>query len=358
MPAHAQQRLDGQAGATGAPAAQVPWLSILIPVYNVAPYLRECLDSVLSQAAPDVEILLVDDGSTDGSARICAEIRERHAGVRLLCHERNRGLSAARNTLLEAAAGRYVWFVDSDDRMLPGALATLRAILTAQEPDMVLCDYRERARVRSGFAGAANVLGRGREALVHGVFASRRTYSWSRIVRRELWGADLRFPVGRCFEDIATTPWLCLRAASYYYSPEPWIDYRVRDDSIMAAAVRYRRSFDRRMNDDLAAALGGFRAAAAAVLPRMAAPTRLAIAEFCARDYAGIGWRLLWAHLTWGARGPFFAELRRYRVQIERESPAGFGRVFAAALRRFRLKLCVQLGVMLVLGARRRTARE
>ncbi len=260
----------GSEYATAQPAAAqpVPWLSILIPVYNVAPYLRACLNSILPQVDAGVEILLVDDGSTDDSRRICEQILAQRAAARLLLHERNRGLSAARNTLLDAATGRYVWFVDSDDEVLPGAIGTLRSVTSGQAPDMVLCAYRERGRTKRGFTAPAGTLTRDREALVRGVFASRRMYSWSRVTRRELWGPDLRFPEGRYFEDIMTTPWLCLRARSFYYVDQPWIAYRQREDSIMAAAARANGTFDRRMNDDLASALRGFRAAAAATLPR------------------------------------------------------------------------------------------
>ncbi len=83
-----------------------------------------------------------------------------------------------------------------------------------------------------------------------------------------------------------TTPWLCLRARSFYYVDEPWIHYRLREDSIMAAATRADRPFDQRMNDDLAGALKGFHAHAATILPQMSAATRLYITEFSARAFA------------------------------------------------------------------------
>ncbi|HTP38555.1 MAG TPA: glycosyltransferase family 2 protein [Steroidobacteraceae bacterium] len=327
-----------------------PWLSILVPVYNVAPYLRECVESMLPQIGPGVELLLLEDGSTDESPRICTQLQARHAAVGLLRHERNRGLSAARNTLLEAATGQYLWFVDSDDRMLPGAVARLRPVIARHQPDMVLCGYREGRRIRDGFSGAAHTLLHDREALVHGVFTSRRMYSWNRIVRRELWGTDLRFPAGRYFEDIMTTPWLCLRARSFYYADEPWIDYRQRGDSIMALAMGCDGSFDRRMNDDLAGALGGFRAAAAASLPQMSTATALRIAEFCGRSFSGIGWRLLRARLVQGEWRGFLTELRRYRALCECDSPAEFRNVIADALRERRLKIAVALGIMLLLS--------
>ena len=88
-------------------------ISIIIPVYNVEKYLRQCLDSIIEQTYRDLEILLIDDGSTDASGKICDEYA-RDQRVRLF-HTENRGLSAARNRGLEEAHGDYIAFLDSDD---------------------------------------------------------------------------------------------------------------------------------------------------------------------------------------------------------------------------------------------------
>jgi glycosyltransferase involved in cell wall biosynthesis len=326
-----------------------PWLSILIPVYNVAPYLRACVQSILSQPTAGVEILLVEDGSTDGSRELAARLCAEHTQLlRLLVHDRNRGLSAARNTLLDAATGRYIWFVDSDDQMLPGALATLRTIVDAHDPDLILCSYREGERTLHGFTGPEQTLSRDREALVRGVFQSRRLYSWNRISRRALWGTDLRFPVGHYFEDIMTTPGLCLRAGSFYYIDQPWIDYRQRDDSIMAVAARARRSFDRRMNDDLAGALGAFHVAARTALPGMSRATGRCITEFCLRTFADLGWRLVRARRGEDSWRAIRSELRRYRALSERDVPASFASAAHYPLRQLRLKLWLRISLMLL----------
>lgn len=134
-------------------APMAPWLSVLIPVYNVRDYLAECVASVLEQAPDDgsVEVLLLDDCSTDGSSETIDQLRARWPGrLRLLQHDRNRGLSAARNTMLGAAQGEYIWFLDSDDKLLPGAIPALHQIVQAHGPDAVLCDFqvwREKPRL-------------------------------------------------------------------------------------------------------------------------------------------------------------------------------------------------------------------
>ena len=111
-----------------------PLFSIIVPVYNVQKYLAACVASVANQpGAPDWECLLIDDGSTDVSGRICDALAAEVPGVEAL-HRPNGGLSAARNTGLDAARGQWVLFLDSDDKMAPGLLEALRAE-TAAHPE-------------------------------------------------------------------------------------------------------------------------------------------------------------------------------------------------------------------------------
>lgn len=110
--------------------------SFIIPVYNVEPYLSECLDSVLSQDFEDFEVCVVDDGSSDGSSLICDEYAARDRRIKL-CHQENGGVSVARNRALDMATGEYIWFVDSDDYVLPGALSYLDAVIGDSDCDTV-----------------------------------------------------------------------------------------------------------------------------------------------------------------------------------------------------------------------------
>ena len=99
-------------------------VSIIIPVYNVKPYLKRCVESVLNQSYTDFETILVDDGSTDGSSAICDEYLERDTRIRVI-HKENGGLSDARNAGINAAVGEYILFVDSDDFLDKDALDIL-----------------------------------------------------------------------------------------------------------------------------------------------------------------------------------------------------------------------------------------
>ena len=98
-----------------APKLQRPEVSVIIPVYNVAPYIERCLDSAVGQTLAALEVIVIDDGSTDGSADICDAWAQRHPGRLRVIHQDNAGVSAARNRGIEAARSRYLAFVDSDD---------------------------------------------------------------------------------------------------------------------------------------------------------------------------------------------------------------------------------------------------
>lgn len=93
-------------------------ISIIIPVYNVKPYLKRCVDSILTQTYKDFELILVDDGSTDGCGVICDDYKKVDSRIRVI-HQVNGGLSAARNTGLDSAVGEYILIVDSDDYISP-----------------------------------------------------------------------------------------------------------------------------------------------------------------------------------------------------------------------------------------------
>ena len=114
--------------------------SIIVPVYNVEPYLRECLDSILAQdSRSEYEVIMVDDGSTDRSGAICEEYAAKYARFRAI-HQENRGLSGARNTGLGAAAGEFILFLDSDDLWSPQMLSCMDGFAD-KAPDIVLFPY-------------------------------------------------------------------------------------------------------------------------------------------------------------------------------------------------------------------------
>jgi len=119
----------------------VKLLSIVLPVYRVQGYLRQCLDSMLEQSYPDFEIVAVDDCSPDRSGEILAEYAARDSRVRVVTAPQNLGLGRARNLGLEHAAGEYVWFVDSDDWLAVGALAAIARRLRETDADLLVVGW-------------------------------------------------------------------------------------------------------------------------------------------------------------------------------------------------------------------------
>lgn len=118
----------------------MPLVSIIIPIYNTEKYLPKCLDSVLSQTLKDIEVLLINDGSTDGSQKICEEYACKDKRIQVL-HTTNQGVSHARNLGLEMAKGEYISFIDSDDWIDTDMIATLYQLITTQHTDLSSCGY-------------------------------------------------------------------------------------------------------------------------------------------------------------------------------------------------------------------------
>lgn len=114
-------------------------ISVIIPVYNVEAYLRECIDSVLSQTYKNYEIILVDDGSTDSSPEICDKYASEHENIRVV-HKENKGLSHTRNMGLTVAHGEYVYFLDSDDYIDSNAFTMLVEAIEKEKSDILFFD--------------------------------------------------------------------------------------------------------------------------------------------------------------------------------------------------------------------------
>ena len=186
-------------------------LSIIIPVYNAEPYLRECLDSLLAQRLREIEILCVDDGSTDESPAILAEYAARDARIRLL-RQKNLGAGAARNAGIEAAAGEYLFFMDADDSVSEDGLARVCALADEKRAELVRCrahDYNQQTGELSDDPHNALLLiprplfGKVlRFRLAYPLFPRMCAAPWGGIVRRELVLREgLRFNGLRCVND-------------------------------------------------------------------------------------------------------------------------------------------------------------
>ncbi|MDR0300032.1 MAG: glycosyltransferase [Streptococcaceae bacterium] len=117
-----------------------PLISVIIPVYNVKKYLMECFDSIQHQTYSNIEIILIDDGSTDGSSEICDELKNSDSRVKVI-HKENAGLGFARNSGLELAIGKYVCFIDSDDFVTSDYIQKLYVAIESSEATVAYCGY-------------------------------------------------------------------------------------------------------------------------------------------------------------------------------------------------------------------------
>lgn len=209
-----------------APSRTAPTISVIVPVYNVAAHVGACIASLRSQSFTDFEVIAVDDGSTDDSAARLAEAIGDDPRFFVIT-QANGGLSAARNTGLEAARGAFIAFVDSDDRVAPEFLAHLHGALTATDADWAACAIRfcypdGSGTVHSGIHGQPELedaptlwpLTDWREAIRH--FPS----AWNKLYRRRLIG-DLRFTEGLYFEDHVFFQELAARSDHLLHVPEP-----------------------------------------------------------------------------------------------------------------------------------------
>lgn len=115
----------------------MPKITIIVPVYNVEKYLKECLDSLVSQTIDNIEVICINDGSTDNSKEILEDYQNRYSFVKVINHEKNKGLSAARNTGIKNATGEYILFVDSDDFILHEACEKLYKYAKKTDSDVV-----------------------------------------------------------------------------------------------------------------------------------------------------------------------------------------------------------------------------
>jgi len=218
-------------------------VSVIVPVYNVAPYLREALDSVIHQTCQSLQILIIDDGSTDGSGSVCDEYLT-DPRVTVL-HQENKGLSNARNAGLDLAAGEYVCFLDPDDAFHPRFIEELLEIMLSKHPDTAVCNYAVirtigRLQDKKG-QPTSRLLKQGKYGRTESLraFVDRRlnTAVWNKLYRKELW-KDIRFPDGHNYEDIDTLPRILERCDTVYVTDQRLYYRRKRPGSITQTTTK------------------------------------------------------------------------------------------------------------------------
>lgn len=244
-------------------------LSFVVPVYNVEHYLRKCVDSLLAQNYEDYEIILVDDGSTDNSPKICKAYASRYDNIYII-HQRNSGVGAARNTGIKTARGKYICFVDSDDYWEPNVLGELMVQIERDKLDVLRIKYQNVNECYEVFNPNKSAPYRHddySEVVTDGItFLNTRLgtacYAVMFIVRRELL-LNCRFVPNVYFEDADWAPRMMIEAKRIASTDTIVYNYLVRKGSITKAI---ERSKQQKVLDDKMRLVGELQRQAAALV--------------------------------------------------------------------------------------------
>lgn len=223
-------------------------LSVIVPVYNVEKFLRRCIDSILNQDYENIEIILVDDGSTDSSGEICEEYENKYDSVTLIRQE-NKGLSGARNTGLAVASGEYIMFIDSDDALVDNTLGTLIEQIQQNNLDIIKGDVC-RVRINELYQVNKFCSDNGVLSVYEGEDVLRCCFQqgdlagvWGRIYRREI-VEGIKYPEGRYFEDTAVMYQYMVRAKRIGYTTMVIYLYTYNPNSITQTSFSPVRRWD------------------------------------------------------------------------------------------------------------------
>lgn len=208
----------------------MPKISIIIPVYNSENYLEKCLDSVFSQTFDDYEVIIVNDGSPDGSQAIIDRYLGAHPDRIIALQQENAGQAAARNKGLSLARGEYVFFVDSDDYLHRDALQKAYSHAVSHDLDIVCFGFYQ---VENGsISPVADCQLTHEDILKH--YILNETSPWNKLIRRSVLADNgLRFSVGRIYEDLELIPQLALYTRKIGYLHEGLYYYVIHQGSTM-----------------------------------------------------------------------------------------------------------------------------
>ncbi len=228
-------------------------VSVIVPVYNTKSTLERCVNSILWQTYPNFEIILVDDGSPDGAGELCDQLAKQHQNIRVL-HQKNAGLSAARNAGIKIARGEYITFVDSDDAIYPDMLAELSSL---RNDPVRICSFTEVAPngKRHAIPGAVSW----EKGYIMPSEVERQSFTVEDCLRYmlleqgftmsacgKLYHRDLfktvQFPVGKLYEDVGTTYRLIMQCLNHVqFVPLPFYEYHQNADSIIHQEFNFHK---------------------------------------------------------------------------------------------------------------------
>lgn len=224
-----------------------PLISVIVPVYNVQDYVAKCVESITNQTYSNLEIILVDDGSTDKSGIICDEIAKEDKRIRVI-HKNNGGLSDARNRGLDVATGEYIAFVDSDDYINKNMYEILMRNLRKDKADISMCGYKMvkdytnsddkaeydlYANCKVNANNIESIVYKSKKEKLNCIFPSKIRFivMWNKIYSKNIW-KSIRFPKGEVYEDEQLFYKIIYNCKRITVCEEKMYNYVQRDNSI------------------------------------------------------------------------------------------------------------------------------
>ena len=220
-------------------------ISVVVPVYNVEKYLDKCVESILGQTYKKIEIILVDDGSTDNSGIKCDEWSKKDDRISVI-HKKNGGLSDARNVGMNVANGEYIAFIDSDDFLDLEYLEKLYNFVVEEKADIGVCNpyyYYESSRIEKRYHIVRKKIVADALSMTIRLLYQKQydTSAWGKIYKTKLFKEnEIYYPKGKLYEDIATTYKVFLKANKIAFLNQELYYYRQRDNSIMRKEFNIR----------------------------------------------------------------------------------------------------------------------
>lgn len=223
-----------------------PVLSIIVPIYNVEYYLVACIESIINQSFSDFELLLIDDGSTDDSGKICDEYAKKDKRI-VVIHQQNRGMSSARNAGLDIALGKYISFIDSDDEIEQNTYLSNIRILN-QNPDIDILQFPtywnyKASNATKKIAKECTLCGE-EEIFSNWWRGDVITFSaWNKIYNKEVFN-NIRFPEGHVFEDLYLVVDYAKTVKKIYISELGCYYYYIRENSVSNSTYSLSKNLD------------------------------------------------------------------------------------------------------------------
>ena len=210
-----------------------PLVSVIVPVYNISRYIKKCIDSLSRQTYENIEVILVDDGSTDSSGSLCDLYAEKDKRIRVI-HKKNGGLSDARNKGIEGAIGDYISLVDGDDFVDEDYIEKQYEVLKKYDADMAITSHRVIYPKKTMDESTSKEYASSSEEILEKILYDDEIdlSAWGKLYKKDLFD-DVKYPKGRLFEDSATTYKLIDNSNVVAVNSVPTYNYVMRSDSIV-----------------------------------------------------------------------------------------------------------------------------